>query len=51
MKNINWNNVWINVRLLLIFSVVVFLFAFTQKRNESRKLSHSEIVFEGADNL
>ena len=38
---------WTNVRLLLMFSLVVFLFSFTSKRNESRKLRKSTVVFVG----
>ena len=38
---------WTNVRLLLMFSLVVFLFSFTSKRNESRKLKKSVVVFVG----
>ncbi|MEC5165166.1 cell division protein FtsQ [Flavobacterium sp. PL11] len=43
MKVFNWNN----IRLLLMFIVVIFLFSFTSKRNENRKLSKSIIIFEG----
>ncbi len=43
MKLINWTN----IRLILMFSLVIFLFSFTSKRNESRKLSKSVIIFVG----
>ncbi len=43
MKLINW----INVRLILMFSLVIFLFSFTSKRNEGRKLTQSIVVFVG----
>jgi cell division protein FtsQ len=43
MKLINWTN----VKLILMFTLVVFLFSFTSKRNESRKLSKSIVVFVG----
>ena len=43
MKYFKWNN----VRLLLMFALVVFLYSFTSQRNESRRLRHSEVVFEG----
>ncbi len=43
MRLINWTN----IRLLLMFSLVVFLFSFTSKRNETRKLTKSEVFFVG----
>ncbi|MFI0490742.1 cell division protein FtsQ/DivIB [Flavobacterium sp.] len=43
MKLINWTN----IRFILMFSLVIFLFSFTSKRNESRKLSKSVIIFVG----
>ena len=43
MKLINWTN----IRLILMFSLVIFLFSFTSKRNESRKLTKSAVVFIG----
>ena len=33
MKVFNWTN----IRLVLMFSLVIFLFSFTSKRNENRK--------------
>lgn len=50
MKNINWINIWINLRLILIFCVVIFLMAFTSNRNNNRKLTKSVVEFEGIDN-
>lgn len=50
MRKINWLNIWINVRLLLIFGTVIFLMAFTSGRNNSRKLTKSIVEFEGIDN-
>ncbi|HEU4789711.1 MAG TPA: cell division protein FtsQ [Flavobacterium sp.] len=47
MKAFNWNN----VRLLLMFVLVIFLFSFTSKRNSKRKLTKSEIVFVGENSL
>ena len=38
---------WINIRLLLMFALVIFLYSFTSYRNEHRKLSKSSIVFIG----
>ena len=36
---------WINIRLLLMISLVIFLFSFTTKRNEQRKLKKSVVFF------
>ena len=47
MKVFNWNN----IRLLLMFSLVIFLFSFTSKRNSKRKLTKSEVVFVGDNAL
>jgi len=43
MKLFNWTN----IRLILMFSLVIFLFSFTAKRNSSRKLTKSAVVFIG----
>lgn len=43
MKLFNWTN----IRLILMFALVVFLFSFTSKRNENRKLTKSEVIFVG----
>jgi len=51
MRKFNWLDIWINVRLLLMFSVVIFLFSFTAKRNSDRKLTKSVVYFLGDDNL
>ncbi|MBG6186234.1 cell division protein FtsQ/DivIB [Flavobacterium sp. CAN_S2] len=45
MKLFNWTN----IRLLLMFGLVVFLFSFTSKRNENRKLAKSVVIFVGDD--
>jgi cell division protein FtsQ len=42
MKIFNWTN----IRLALMFAVVVFLYSFTSQRNEHRKLKKSMVVFE-----
>ncbi|OCB74475.1 cell division protein FtsQ/DivIB [Flavobacterium crassostreae] len=47
MKMINWTN----SRLLLMVVLVLFLFSFTSKRNENRKLIKSVVVFEGDNAL
>lgn len=36
---------WVNIRLILMFALVVFLFSFTSMRNERRKLTKSMVVF------
>ena len=36
---------WSNVRLILMFALMVFLYSFTSMRNEKRKLVKSEVVF------
>jgi len=41
MKIFNWTN----IRLALMFAVVVFLYSFTAQRNEHRKLKKSMVVF------
>jgi cell division protein FtsQ len=41
MKLFNWTN----IRLILMFGLVIFLFSFTSNRNEKRKLSKSVVVF------
>ena len=43
MKLFNWTN----IRLLLMFVLVIFLFSFTSKRNENRKLKKSVVLFVG----
>ncbi len=38
---------WINIRLVLMFSLVIFLFSFASNRNSGRKLTKSTVVFVG----
>jgi cell division protein FtsQ len=47
MKKINWQN----IRLVLMFVLVVFLFSFTSARNESRKINKTVVQFEGDNAL
>ncbi|KAF2518096.1 cell division protein FtsQ [Flavobacterium salilacus subsp. salilacus] len=47
MKKINWNN----VRLVVILLVVVFLYSFSGKRNETRWLKEIGITFEETENF
>ncbi|MFE3866932.1 cell division protein FtsQ/DivIB [Flavobacterium sp. LS2P90] len=43
MKLFNWTN----IRLILMFALVIFLFSFTSNRNENRKLTKSTVIFVG----
>ena len=43
MKLFNWTN----IRLVLMFSLVIFLFSFTSNRNNKRKVVKSTVVFVG----
>ena len=45
MKKFNWKNLWTNVRLVLMFGTVIFLYAFTSKRNEARKTGKVVVEF------
>ncbi|WP_304197900.1 cell division protein FtsQ/DivIB [Flavobacterium alvei] len=38
---------WANIRLILMFSLVIFLYSFTSNRNISRKLTKSTVIFVG----
>ncbi len=38
---------WINIRLVLMFSLVIFLFSFASNRNLGRKITKSIVVFVG----
>ncbi|MGV8993991.1 MAG: cell division protein FtsQ/DivIB [Flavobacterium sp.] len=40
-----------NIQLVLMFAIVLFLFAFTSHRNESRKILKTEVQFVGDNNL
>ena len=43
MKLFNWSN----IRLVLMFSLVIFLFSFASNRNQGRKLKKSSVIFVG----
>ena len=43
MKHFNWTN----IRLVLMFGAILFMFSFTAKRNNLRKLTKTKIVFVG----
>ena len=47
MKSINWQN----IRLIAIFGILIFLYSFSSNRNENRKLTKSEVIFVGENNL
>jgi cell division protein FtsQ len=47
MKFFNWST----IRLLLMFALVLFLYSFAKHRNDSRKLTKSEVIFLEGDNL
>ena len=42
---------WINIRLLLMISLVIALYSFTSYRNSIRKIKKTEVVFEGENKL
>lgn len=42
---------WINIRLLLTICSIIFLYAFTLRRNEHRKLANSKVEFIGNEKL
>ena len=50
MKKINWLNIWINIRLILIFGLIVALYSFTSIKNQNRKLSKTMVQFVGENN-
>ena len=47
MKKFNWQN----IRLVLMLFLVVFLFSFTQSRNEKRKISKVQVEFQGDNKM
>ena len=47
MKLFNWTN----IRLMLIFGLVLFLYSFAQHRNGDRKLKKSTVVFVGENTI
>lgn len=51
MKKFNWKSLWINVRILLMFALVVFLYSFTSKRNDARKTSKTVVEFVNKEAL
>lgn len=51
MKKFNWRNLWINVRMLLMFALVVFLYSFTSNRNDLRKTQKTVVEFVNKEAL
>jgi cell division protein FtsQ len=49
-KNMKFFN-WSNIRLVLMFALVVFLYSFSSYQNNNRKLTKSEVIFLDGDNL
>ncbi len=47
MKKFNWQN----IRLVLMLFLVVFLYSFTQSRNENRKISKVQVEFQGDNKM
>lgn len=47
MKIFNWTN----IRLVLMISLVIFLYSFTSYKNERRKIKKTEVVFVGENTL
>src|SRR5437870_5135211 len=47
MKKIDWNNVLV----LAMLAAVIFLYSFTSKRNENRKLTGEDIEFTDSENF
>lgn len=42
---------WTNIRLVLMITLVIFLFSFTSHRNATRKVKKTEVVFVGENSL
>lgn len=38
---------WVNIRIVLMFAVIIFLYSFTSHRNALRKIKKTEVVFIG----
>ena len=47
MKIFNWNS----IRLVLLLGAMIFVYAFSMERNLERKLTKTEVVFLGDENL
>lgn len=42
---------WINIRVFLMFGLILVLYSFTTDRNNNRKLIKTDVIFEGSDDL
>jgi cell division protein FtsQ len=42
---------WINIRLILMFVLVIFLYSFTSNRNKKRELKKAVVIFVGDNSL
>ncbi|RYG28544.1 MAG: cell division protein FtsQ [Chitinophagaceae bacterium] len=42
---------WTNVRLVVVFAVAIFLFAFSSHRNANRRISKADVVLDNASEL
>ncbi len=42
---------WINVRIILMFGLILFLYSFTSNRNNSRKLVKTDIIFNDSQDV
>lgn len=42
---------WTNIRLVLMITLVIFLFSFTSHRNALRKITKTEVIFVGENSL
>lgn len=51
MRKFNYKNIWINVRLVLIFALVVLLYSFSIKRNEARQTKKTVVEFVNNSSL
>jgi cell division protein FtsQ len=47
MKKFNWQN----IRLLVMFFVVIFLYSFTQRRSQNKKINKIQIQFQGDNKM
>ncbi len=50
MTKLNWMNIWINARLIMIFCLMIGLYSFTSAKNQNRKLTKTVVQFVGEDN-
>lgn len=51
MKKFNYKNAWINIRLVLMFALVLVLYSFSLKRNEARPTKKTVVEFVNNSSL